>query len=222
MLTLFIAAFLLGLIFNAAPGAVFAETVRQGVRGGFKPALAVQIGSLVGDASWAILGLIGIGMLLQLDWLRLPIGVAGVIYLIWLALDSWREAGREFRIEQSAGTQRKRALRAGVILSVTNPQNVAYWAAIGSAMGAVGVSEPTMQDYGVFFAGFMASSITWAFIAAAVVDMLFKRAGLRWAAVTYKLCAVAFLALAVGSVRDLIQHYRAQPRDTHVTISAPH
>ena len=29
MLTLFIAAFMLGLVFNAAPGAVFAETIRQ-------------------------------------------------------------------------------------------------------------------------------------------------------------------------------------------------
>jgi hypothetical protein len=27
---------------------------------------------------------------------------------------------------------------------------------------------------------------------------------MRWAKVTYKLCAAAFLALAIGSVRDLI------------------
>jgi chemosensory pili system protein ChpE len=32
MLTLFITAFALGLVFNASPGAVFAETVRQGLR----------------------------------------------------------------------------------------------------------------------------------------------------------------------------------------------
>ena len=70
MTTLFISAFLLGLIFNAAPGAVFAETVRQGVRGGYRPALGVQLGSLVGDALWAVLGLVGIGLLLLLDWLR--------------------------------------------------------------------------------------------------------------------------------------------------------
>lgn len=67
MIALFISAFLLGLIFNATPGAVFAETVRQGVHGGFRPALAVQVGSLVGDALWAMLGLMGIGLLLQLE-----------------------------------------------------------------------------------------------------------------------------------------------------------
>jgi threonine/homoserine/homoserine lactone efflux protein len=53
MLTLFIAAFVLGLVFNATPGPVFAETVRQGVRGDFRLAVFAQIGSLVGDARWA-------------------------------------------------------------------------------------------------------------------------------------------------------------------------
>ena len=52
-------AFLLGFIFNAAPGAVFAETVRRGMSGGYRVALSVQFGSLVGDAVWAILALPG-------------------------------------------------------------------------------------------------------------------------------------------------------------------
>ena len=42
-LSLFGMAFLLGLIFNAAPGAVFAETIRRGVDGGYRPALAVPM-----------------------------------------------------------------------------------------------------------------------------------------------------------------------------------
>ncbi|MFM2252318.1 MAG: hypothetical protein RJB68_655, partial [Pseudomonadota bacterium] len=74
MLTLFFTAFGLGLIFNAAPGAVFAETVRQGMQGGYRAAFAVQVGSLVGDASWAVLGLLAIGFALQLDGLRWPVG----------------------------------------------------------------------------------------------------------------------------------------------------
>jgi len=222
MLALFVSAFLLGLVFNAAPGAVFAETVRQGARGGFRPAFAVQLGSLVGDALWAVLGLLGIGLLLQLEWLRLPIGIAGATYLLWLAVDAWRAASREFAIDENTEVQRQRALRAGVTLSVTNPQNVAYWAALGSAMGAVGVHQPTGGDYGIFFAGFMVSSVVWAFFCAAVVDRLFRRAGLRWARATYKLCALAFLALALGSVRDLTHELlRAPVREKPAVISSP-
>jgi chemosensory pili system protein ChpE len=209
MVSLFVSAFLLGLVFNAAPGAVFAETVRQGVRGGFRPALAVQVGSLSGDALWAVLGLAGVGLLLKLQWLQLPIGIAGVAYLLWLAVDAWRQASREFSLDGQRGAPR--ALRAGVTLSITNPQNLAYWAAVGSAMGAVGVSAPTATDYTLFFAGFMASSVVWAFFCAWAVGALFARAGMRWAHVTYRLCAVAFLALALGALRDLVVAVRQAP-----------
>src|SRR5688572_23098866 len=97
MLTVFVAAFGLGLLFNAAPGPLFAETIRRGISGGFRPALAVQMGSLAGDALWAMFGLAGVGLLLQVDALRAPVGLAGVAYLLWLAWDAWRASAEEFR-----------------------------------------------------------------------------------------------------------------------------
>ena len=204
MLTLFTAAFLLGLVFNAAPGPVFAETVRRSLRGGFRPALAVQIGSLVGDALWAVLGLAGVGLLLQLELLRAPIGIAGVAYLLWLAWDAWHASDCEWAASVVRDSDvRHKALRSGVLLSLTNPQNVAYWAALGSALGAVGVHRPTAVDYSVFFAGFMLSSIVWAFVFAALVDRLFRGTGNRWVRITYRVCAIAFLALALSSLREL-------------------
>lgn len=205
MLTLFAAAVVLGFVFNAAPGAVFAETVRQGVRGGFRPAFAVQVGSLVGDALWAMLGLAGVGLLVQSPVLRTPIGIAGVAYLLWLAWDAWRAANQEFEVQaDGAAVPQRKALRAGVLLSVTNPQNVAYWAALGSAMGAVGVHDPSPAQYGVFFAGFMTSSVLWCFVCAALVDRVFRSVGQHWARITYRACAIAFLALALSSLRDLM------------------
>lgn len=207
MLALFASAFFLGLIFNAAPGAVFAETVRQGARHGFRGALHVQLGSLLGDATWAVAGLLGVGLLLQVETLRLPVGVLGAAYLLWLSWDSWKSA-RSGADTVSAGSTTPpsgRALRAGMVLSMTNPQNVAYWAALGSALGAVGVHEPTTADYGIFFAGFIAASLVWAFVCAALVALVFKRIGGRWVCHTYRLAAVAFLVLACMAIGDLLR-----------------
>jgi chemosensory pili system protein ChpE len=204
MLTLIATAFGLGLVFNAAPGPVFAETVRQGVRSGFRSALAVQIGSLAGDGVWAALGLAGVGLLVQLESLRVPIGIAGVAYLLWLAWEAWRASTREFTVRVTGeGGHRRNALRSGVLLSLTNPQNVAYWAAMGSALGAVGVHQATVFDYTAFFVGFMLSSIVWAFLFAAFVGRVLGRAGVRWARLTYRACAIAFLVLALSSLREL-------------------
>ena len=94
---IFGAAFVLGMVFNAAPGPIFAESIRRSLTGGFDAAFRVQIGSLVGDATWAVLGLAGVGILLQADMLKVPVGLAGAGYLGWLAWDSWSEATKASR-----------------------------------------------------------------------------------------------------------------------------
>lgn len=213
MLTLFATAFVLGLVFNAAPGAVFAETIRQGLRGGYRSALAVQLGSLVGDASWAVLGLVAIGLALQWDALRWPVGLAGAAYLVYLSWDSWQAAKQVHEVRPEGTGDLQTPLRAGVLMSLTNPQNLAYWAAMGGAMGAVGVVQPTVLDYAVFFAGFMVSSLLWCFVCAALVDRVFRRAGAGWARFTYRLCAAVLLVLALGTLRDLIRP-ATDPRPT--------
>ena len=220
MVKVFFAAFGLGLIFNAVPGAVFAQTVRVGARGGFRAALAVQIGSLTGDTLWAILGLAGVGLLLQVPWLRLPVGLAGAVYLGWLALDAWASANKEIdlgRGEPNVGI--KAALRSGALISITNPSNVAYWAALGSALGAIGVADPAPRHYAIFFAGFMLSCVLWCFFMAAMVDRVFRRVGARWVRVTYRACAIAFLALAIASVRDLIRSEPAFSKSAPAAVS---
>ena len=216
MLSLFATAFLLGLVFNAAPGAVFAETVRQGLRGGYRPALAVQFGSLVGDATWAVLGLMGIGLALQWDALRWPIGLAGAAYLCYLSWDSWCAARQVHEVHNAADDTKHRPMRTGMLLSLTNPQNLAYWAAMGSAMGAVGVVRPNSLDYGIFFSGFMTASLLWCFVCAALVDRVFRRAGATWARFTYRLCAAVLLSLALSTLRDL-----SQPMSQNALASQP-
>lgn len=206
MLGLFIAAFAMGLVFNVAPGAVFAETVRRGLRGGFRGALHVQLGSLVGDATWALLGLAGVGLLFQLEAVRWPLGVAGVLYLLWLARQSWKDAAHaaDLPAPDRQAPVRGSALRAGMTLSLTNPQNIAFWAALGSALGAVGVSDPTPSQHAVFFAGFMAASVAWAYVCAALVVATLGRVSGGWVRAAYRLCALGFLVLALSSLHELV------------------
>jgi chemosensory pili system protein ChpE/L-lysine exporter family protein LysE/ArgO len=154
--------------------------------------------------------------------LRLPIGIAGIAYLLWLAWDAWQSARREFSLTAEVdGIDHRRALRAGLLLSLTNPQHLAYWAAIGSALGTVGVTAPTTTHYAVFFAGFMASSVVWAFFLSVLVDRVVRRLGVRWARLTYRACAVALLALAVSMIRELwLSHHRAPVAGARPAVTA--
>lgn len=204
MTGLFASAFVLGIVFNATPGAVFAETVRRGSSGGFRHALAVQLGSLLGDATWAVLGLIGVGLLLRTDWLRWPVGVLGASYLTWLAWQAWQSRDRtRDELTSGASSTTGSPLRSGALISLTNPQNVAYWAAIGGALVSAGVTEPQSADYAIFFAGFMASSVMWCFFFAAVVGRAFQNQS-RWTRYANELCAAAFLSLAALTIYNLL------------------
>ena len=199
------AAFGLGLIFNAAPGPVFAASVRYAVAGGFRPALAVQLGSLAGDAIWAVLGLAGIGALASVTALRVPLAIAGTAYLVWLAWDAWRAASHPIAMATDpADRDHRTALRTGAALSLTNPQNLGYWAALGSALGTIGVTQPTTADYAAFFGGFMLSSLVWSFVFAAILEHTLGRIGANWTKLTYRLCAVSFLVLAIASARAIV------------------
>jgi chemosensory pili system protein ChpE/L-lysine exporter family protein LysE/ArgO len=209
MLELFVAALALGLIFNATPGAVFAETLHQAAQGGFRPALAVQLGSLTGDAAWAALGLAGAGVLMQSDALRLPAGLAGATYLLWLARDAWRAASPGAAPEDGPDNCSRGALRAGVALSMTNPQNIGFWAALGSAMGALGVDDPQPAHYAVFFAGFMTASLAWAFVCAGTLAFAFRRAAQRWIHVSCRLCAAALFGLGLASLHACLAPLQA-------------
>ena len=200
----FIQAFILGLLFNAAPGVVFTETIKRGINGGFFPALYVQIGSLAGDALWAILGLLGIGILLNIDILKFPLSIIGIIYLIYLAYDSFISSNIKYEKIVVSKSIKNNALKSGIFLSITNPQNIAYWAALGSSFGALGIAEPQTSHYFIFFFGFISSSILWCFVCALAVEKIFKYTNSVIKKYIFRICTIVFLYLAVGTFYNLI------------------
>lgn len=203
-MSLYFAALFLGLIFNAVPGPVFVESFKRGLSGGYPAALAVQLGSLLGDATWAILGLLGVGLLMSIDSLRLPLGIAGSLYLFYLAYDSLKKSKSGITTEPQA-TQAS-ALASGAAISMTSPHNLAYWAAIGSALGSLGIVNPEWTDYGIFFAGFMTASIFWCFFCAGLIQLLVKQLHQKWTCLTYRICAVLFFLLALNNIYSLLSN----------------
>jgi threonine/homoserine/homoserine lactone efflux protein len=171
MYALFISAFLLGLLFNAAPGAIFAESLRRGIKGGFAPAFAVQIGSLIGDFAWAVLGLLGVAALFTLPYVELPLALVGAALLFWLSWQSLRDAISPVPEFDPSDGRPGSAFAVGAALSLSNPLNITYWAALGGTVTALGVADPGWTAFTVFLAGFMLSSVLWCFFCAGLIAM---------------------------------------------------
>jgi chemosensory pili system protein ChpE len=156
--------------FSAPPGPVTMETIRRGLRGGFGPALNVQLGSIIGDFLWFTIALIGLGPLAQITWVRAPLAIAGVLVLLYLGASGIRDAARTKIINTADGPDSaKGAFRTGMAISIANPMAIGYWLSVGGALVAAGVAGTTPTQTLSFVGGFVGGAFAWAFIMAGAI-----------------------------------------------------
>ncbi len=155
---------LMGIAFAAPPGAVTAETFRRGVRGGFPLAFGVQLGSLIGDATYALLAFAGLAAVAQNSFLQAMLGAFGAMFLLNLAWTSFQNALTPVTIVGNGelGAERRGAFLSGLALSLTNPWAIAFWLSLGGALVSIGLTNTSARQIAFFFASFMLGSAAWA------------------------------------------------------------
>ena len=156
-----LSAFLLGVAYCAPPGVVNAESLRRGLAHGYGAALLLQLGSLIGDCTWALLALAGAAFLVQAHLARLLLGLAGSALLFWLAWRALHDAWRGQGLQASAASPRGH-FATGALLSLTNPFAIPFWLGVGGSVVATASARPQAGDFALFFAGFFAGALTWA------------------------------------------------------------
>ncbi len=154
----------MGIAFAAPPGVVTAETFRRGVRGGFPLAFGVQLGSLIGDATFALLALAGLAALAQNSFLQSTLGFVGAAFLLYLAWSSFQSAISPVTIigDGELKAARRGAFLTGLALSLTNPWAIAFWLSLGGALVSIGLTNASARQVAFFFASFMLGSALWA------------------------------------------------------------
>lgn len=214
MTGLVLAAFGLGLALCAPPGVVFAETVRRGLVRGFRAALGVQMGSLVGDGTWAALALGGAALLAQQWLLRSVLGAVGVTLLLYLAWKALRDAWRPHApAERAAGTPLGGAtgpvavrgdFAIGAALSLSNPFNIVFWLGVGGGVLSAYVAEPYAVHYLAFFGAFLAACVVWGTLMAALVAYGRRFLDGYLFRVVNAVCGLALLYFAAGLFQQLL------------------
>lgn len=196
-------ALVFGFVFCLSPGAVLAETLRRGLLHGFIPALLVQIGSLVGDAVWAVIGLTGIALLIQHDAVRVPLTIVCALYLAWLGVRSLIDAWHLPAPSHAPASSGRNALAVGAAISLANPKNIIYWGALGSALSGIVGTTPSHGQTLMFFAGFMLASVLSCFLIAALVNLLRQNASPLWQRISYGACGLVLIYLAALAAHGL-------------------
>ncbi len=160
-------AMLLALAYCAVPGPVLAETTRRGLNHGFRAALAVELGSLAGDALWVGLMFAGAAALAETGGLRLAASAAGGLFLLWLGVRALSSARRK-RSPESDGVLVEQAFATGAAMSVASPYALPFWIAVSGSLSGYGVSSAL--GYTVFSAAFMLTCLVFALLAAGAIS----------------------------------------------------
>ena len=199
-MSLAISSFILGIVFCAPPGIITAETIRRGFARGFRPALLVQFGSLVGDSTWSLIALTGLAFLVQNRTAQVLLSVVGMGIMIKLAWDALKSARTSDEALASGPASEYGDFATGAVLSLSNPFNIVFWTGIG-ATAFSGIPEgPQLSHFVIFFVAFMTGAFLWCFFMAGLVAWgrrFITSAFFRWVNLACGL-ALGFFALQLG------------------------
>jgi threonine/homoserine/homoserine lactone efflux protein len=165
-LSLIATAIGLGLAYSATPGAVNTEALRRGVSHGVRCAFLVEAGSLIGDSTWAILGLTGVTLVtryLAVEWI---LGIGSGFFFLRLAWLAFSEAFSRHDTPSKAVSSTRGDFATGVVFGLANPAGLAFWSGLGSSVIASGA---TSWQFVLFFAGFFLGAVLWCIVMSAIV-----------------------------------------------------
>lgn len=122
-----------------APGPISAMAVSAGARRGFVAGPLISAGHAVTEAVMVVALAVGLGRVFRQPTVAGIIGVVGGVVLLWMGWDLthsvWQESAAfdAAPSEAEASPVRTGLVSAGVLLSVSNPYWLLWWATVGSA-----------------------------------------------------------------------------------------
>jgi threonine/homoserine/homoserine lactone efflux protein len=152
----------LGFVVAAAIGPISLLCIRTVLRGALGTGVAIGAGAAVVDATYALLGALGAGKLLEIDALQLALGLTGAAVLALLGVKTLWSAFRVRlggeAIEEVATPAR--AFLTSLAATASNPSTILSWAAVFAAASTASHVDGTAQTL-LLCAGVGAGTLTW-------------------------------------------------------------
>lgn len=118
----------------ALPGPGIFSIVSCAIGHGFRHALAMTAGIVLGDVIFFWLAVLGMAALARsLGELFFFVKLAGAIYLIWLGVKLWRArpaAPADVAVEAGAARGYSRSFVAGFLVTIGNPKTIGFYAGL--------------------------------------------------------------------------------------------
>ena len=183
-LSVWVTYFIATIILCVSPGPGVFSSISAGLHHGFRLGLWNGVGMQA--ASFIVVMVVAFGLgavLLASETLFTAVKWAGVIYLIYLGIGTWRAPARGFVEDRDDHeTTARGVFMRGFWVNITNPKGIIFFAAVLPQF--IDVARPQAPQYAIFaattFAVDLAVMMVYTALAARVLRVMRDPAKLRW------------------------------------------
>ena len=159
--------FLLSLSLCLEIGLANMAMITLAMQRGFAQGVWLGVGTCVGDLIYAILAMAGMSVLLQIEWVRWVLWIGGSAVLCYLCVKMLMSALKVKSNEAGGvasqwGDSNRALFTRGVMLAMSSPSAILWFAAVGGAIIARQGSDAA--GAGLFLSGFFVAGIFWALV----------------------------------------------------------
>jgi len=128
------------------PGPVTATAITMGTRNRWAGSL-LAVGHGIVEFPLMVLIIFGLGAIFQKTSAQIAIGIAGGFALLYMAYGMFKTASHPVAVQ--AGARKEKPILAGIVLTVSNPYFMIWWATVGLGL-AITATKFGMHAFALF------------------------------------------------------------------------
>ena len=156
----FIAGLLFGMVLQISVGPVCISVLQKGITESFREAFLMVWGVVLADGTYIVLAMVGISSVMQLEPMRVGIGLAGAALLLYFGIKNLLSKPRAVVETDAAPPKRGGSLRYGFLLTLSNPLTILFWAGVFGGLIASTQFAAQSEVY-VFALGCIAATLVF-------------------------------------------------------------
>lgn len=182
-----------------APGPITAVTLSKGT-GHPQAGAYIALGHFIVELPLIILIIIGLGKFLEIDWIKMTIGILGGLFLLKMSLGLLKNITNT---SIGKNTFSYTPFHAGIVLSIANPYFLIWWATIG-AMLITGAYQFGVMGLIAFILVHWSCDFCWYFFLSSLTFKGGQFFGHRLQQVLFAVCGIFLLFFSGKFIYDAL------------------
>jgi threonine/homoserine/homoserine lactone efflux protein len=191
---LFLQSLVIGVSIAAPVGPIGLLVIQRTLQRGRAIGLATGLGAALADGVYGAVGAFGVTSLIAwLNSMRLPLALAGGVFLLWLAWRSWTAPLAAQAAKNNDSRDVISAFAGTFVLTLSNPATIFSFIAIFASLGASGTPASPWP----MIAGVSIGSALWWLLLSSVIARWRERFDARWQRRVNRASALLLAAFAL-------------------------